>query len=369
MPAHKVSPYRVKLRQKLDSGGRANQNDYWDLTDFAGINPGFSEYDTFLDFLEAYLRHLKKTGHRSDTAERALTVVRFKRGKGSFSQLPNRTIEAELTYGRYGRTADHTKVDVIGQDNETTPSDDRTPAARDPNTVAETRLHFLAHIPTNSSRQCFIVLHSYGRNSVKTRVYDSLNRFIQQHYNKRAETYDVQEDNKKTNEYKLMMPTVAGPDVVEALRDSKLAGIEVQKRNTNVPEYMKESTELSDQSDGNLKIKYTSSDLISDMNTTKEHLLARIQNEEYPFAELVDEDPSRINAIIEAPGDNTKKINITKDEIRMEENVPANYLRSDSVGRVHVSSIGRFARQHLNEKLNEIGAQRLNEESLLDARS
>ena len=365
MPHHKLSPYRVKLRQNHKNGMKVRTEDLWELNDLGAMNPGLNKYDNFIDLLESFLQYLREEGHLNDDAKRALTATQFKTGSGDFAaSVEARTIEAELTYGRYDRVADHTDKDAFDDLNDESPYENRRESERDRETVAETRLHFLAHVPNNTNRSAFFVLHSYGRNSVKRRLQNALNEFIREDYDINSPSFAVGIDRREDT-FKMEMNTVAGPDLIDELKSSSIVGFEVQTRDTNVPEYMSKSTALGNDSEGNLKIKYTSDSVLSDLQTKKQRLGERIRNEDYPLGELVDENPSRANAIVETSSGDNRKINISRDEIRMEEVINPSDLKYDSDGRVKIAEVGKQARRHLNKKLQGIGATTLDEDSLL----
>lgn len=364
MPQHKISPYRVKLRQDHKPGKKVRKKDLWDLGDLPSINPGFSQYDTLIDLLKDFFNHLDEEGYLNDNVKRTLTAINYPDGPGNFdTDTSARTIEAELTYGRYNRVADHTDKTAF-EDVKQSPSDEREPTQRDRDTVAETRLHVLVHVPTSTNRSAFIVLHSYGRNSVKSRLKDALNQFIAQQYDSNSTPFSMQADRRKSS-FKLEMNTVAGSELIDKLKDSKIVGFEVNKKDMNVPEYMSESTALSQDQEGDLTIQFTSGKIISGLKTKNQSIWERIRNEKYPLGELVDDDPSRANAIIEASGDDTRKINITKDEVRMEKVLDSTELDYDDEGRVRLDTVGEFSRGFLNQKLREIGADTLDTDSLL----
>lgn len=366
MPKHKLSPYRVKLRQGHVTGKKVRTQDLWKLNDLGSMNGGLREYDNFIELLEDFFQHLADVGHLNDTVKRTLNAIQFESGVGDFdSKAEARTLEAELSYGRYNRVADHNDKDVFGDSSRESPADHRRPNQRDRDTVAETRLHFLSHLPTNTNRSAFFVLHSYGRNSVKTRLRDALNRFILDKYDSNAANFAMKADRRKDS-FKLEMNTVAGSDLIDELKSSKIVGFEVQKRDTNVPEYMSEGSVLGNDAEGTLKIEYTSDDILSDINMKKENLGELIRNEDYPLAELVDDDPSRVNALVEtsSPG-RPRRVNITRDEIRMEAIIDSADIEYDDEGRVKISTVGDLSREFLNEKLQDIGARSLREESLL----
>ncbi|MFY4811284.1 hypothetical protein ACOJIV_01045 [Haloarcula sp. AONF1] len=365
MAKHKVSPYRVKLRQDHKTGQKVRTQDLWRLDKFHKANPGFTEYPTFIDLLEEFLEELKENGYRNSTAKRTLTTVRYERGDGDFDSGPEaRTIEAELSYGRYNRVADHNDKEAFEGPDDISPEDTRQESERDRDTVAETRLHLLAHIPTSDNRSAFFVLHSYGRNSVKTRLKDALNNYIADKYDSHNVPFAMEAERRKKS-FKLEMNTVAGKDLIDELKSSKIVGFEVKKRDTNVPEYMSDGTALGNDSEGNITIQYTSDSVVSDMKSKYDNFWERFGNEDYPLAELVDDDPSRANAIVETSDDQTRKINISKEEVRMEEYVKPSDIEYDDDGRVNVVSVGEVSRRHINEKLKEIEATRLDETSLL----
>lgn len=365
MTKHKLSPYRVKLRQNHKNGKEVRTEDLWKLDELGAMNPGLKKYDNFIDLLESFFQHLRDEGYLNDDAKRALTATRFETGSGDFeASVEARTVEAELTYGRYDRVADHTDKDAFDDVNDESPYENRRESERDRNTVAETRLHFLGHVPTNTTRSAFFVLHSYGRNSVKSRLENALNQFIRKDYDISSPSFAVGVDRRKDT-FKMEMNTVAGPDLIDKLKKSKIVGFEVQKRDTNVPEYMSESTALGNDSEGNLKIKYTSDSVLSDLQTKRQSLGERIRNEDYPLGELVDNNPSRANAIVETSDGDNRRVNISRDEIRMEEIINPTDLKYDSDGRVQISEVGKEARRHLNKKLQEVGATTLDKDSLL----
>jgi hypothetical protein len=220
-------------------------------------------------------------------------------------------------------------------------------------------------MPTTTERQPFFVLHSYGNNAAKSRLKDALNRFVAEKYDSQNTPFAMDADRRKSS-FKLEMNTVAGPDLINELRSSTVAGFEVRKRDTNVPEYMEESSILGDNAEGNIHIQYTSDDIWSDIGMTLDNLSDKIQNEEYPLAELVDDDPSTANALVESSGDHYHRINITKEELRMEKLIPLSEIEyDDQDGRVKLDVIGEISRDFLNGKLQEIGAPTLNQHSLL----
>lgn len=365
MAKHKLSPYRVKLRQDHKTGMKVRPKDLWELDNLAGMNPGLKKFDNFIDLMEGFLKHLRDVGYINDNVKRALTVTEFESGVGDFdSNAEARTVEAELTYGRYNRVADHNDKNSYGESSRESPLDSRKENQRDRDTVAETRLHFLAHVPTNSNRSAFFVLHSYGKNAVKTRLKDAFYQYILSKYDSTSVPFALGSDRRKDT-FKLEMNTVAGPDLVDELKKAKIVGFEVHKRDTNVPEYMSESTSLSNKAEGNLTIQFTSDDVLSDLRMKKQSLGEKIRNEDYPLAELVDDDPSRANAIVENPDGKNRRMAISREEIRMEKVIDSTELKYDPGGRVNTGSVGNFSRTFINEKLQAIGADTLDEESLL----
>lgn len=367
MPKHKLSPYRVKLRQDHKTGKNVRAEDLWELDNLGQMNPGLTEFDDFIDLLSSFCEYLRDEGYLNDTVKRGLTVTEFEIGEGDFASDPEaRTLEAELTYGRYDRVADHTDKDVFESANPESPYENRRESQRDRDTLAETRLHFLAHVPTNTNRSAFFVLHSYGRNSVKTRLHDALDQFISERYDSNSPTFALDAERRKDS-FKLEINTVTGPELIEKLKSSKIVGFEVQKRDTNVPEYMSESTALGNDAEGNLKIQYTSDSVLSDLKAKNDSFWEMVRNEKYPLAELVDDDPSRVNALVETSDDNPRRINITKDELRMEKIIQPEELdyNDEEGGRLKIDSVGTHARIFINEKLQEIEAHTLSEQSLL----
>ena len=362
MVSDKLVPYWVRLRDKKKRGIKRNESEYFDLMSFQEQNPGF-EHDTFHHFLEERLDELFEDGYKHDSWDKTLTVRQYGTAQPGdpLSTSSGYTIEAELGYGKYGRASDHLPVDDL-EDESTSPDEVREENARDRDTSAEDRYYFLFHIPGSSPSRGITVFHKIGNGSPKTSLYKYLNGYLDN-------MYEVPADD-SIKGLSFYMNTIASKDLIDQLVEDDIMGFELVKRKINSESFAQGSEYMGEARDTKVKVSIEADEIGLDRDTIND-LISKVQDNETPFVEIFDEgsgfrgDIDKVNARVKTTGDRTRKRDLSRDKLTLEEYINTKVGYDEETNRPSMPSIGRVAREFINEQLRIYDNETLDEDQSL----
>ena len=356
MPRDKLVPYWMRLHSKKKPGLRVHDSDYFDLTDLSGENNGFSSWPTIIHYLIEKFRELRDVGHKDGEFDKTLTVRQFDHaGPGDPESSDNgHTIEAVLSYGRYGRPEDHIEAGPLG-DPSTSPDELREEGARGRNTAGEVRLYLLFHLSASHPRRGIMIFHKYGNNSAKSALYKFLNEPLH-------EAYDC--TNTDTDQGLVFdITTVASKSMVDQLIEDTFTGFEVVQRNIPSEAYAQESNILGNTRDTKITYSIETEEYTLDREGAN-NLLSRVQSSDYPYAEILqptgDEDSvSRVNALVKTTDGDSRKRRLTQNRLSVEEFINED-LDYDDEGYPLMTSIAEMGREMANGQLSSYNDPTLN---------
>ncbi|MDG5821639.1 hypothetical protein [Natronococcus sp. A-GB7] len=363
MPHDKLVPYWVRVRPRKKQGrGSVTESDYFNLTSFSEENDGFTDYNSYIDFLRQKLTDLKTVGYKNDTSGKTLTVRKLKYSPPGhkYSTPSGHTIEAVFGYGKFGRSADH--LDSSKMDN--LPVEEiREENAQDSDTSNVDRLYFFTHLSNKHPNSAFTIFHKYGNSTARTTLYQFLNESLQSLY----------VENQAEDEEGLMfeMNTIASKPLLEQLIEDDIQGFELVQRKVPTESYKQESEVIGNVRDAKVKVSVESKEFSFDEQGVK-NLLSRIDGGDYPFAEIleehtVDEEIDEVSAIVNTSDGRPRKRRLTRDKLTMEEYISKDIDYNHETGRPIMTSISKIARELSNEQLREYTSESLNENvSLLE---
>lgn len=364
MANHKLLPYWTRLRSKNKPGVRVNESDYFDLTSLDSENDGFTSMPSFYNYLLDMLTDLR-SGWRDNDRNRTITLRQIESSEPDDSDGENSgyTIEAVLGYGDYGESTDHVSVDDL-EDPEASQEDFIDENARDPRTSDENRLYFFFHLPQSNSTRGIALFNKYGNIGPKSTVYKYLNRDLQ-------EKYEIQPSDDDQG-LSFEMNTIASKDLIDELEYKTFQGFELVQRKVPAEAYAQESGPLGGTTD--TKIKYTvSMDEFTLDRDSISNLLSRVQSNEYPFTEIMDQNvqtdegapADRVSALV-GSNSSPRRRRLTREKIKVEEEIGADIEYDPDTNRPVMSSVGEVAREIVNEQLEAYNDPLLEERSLLE---
>jgi uncharacterized protein YdcH (DUF465 family) len=362
MVSDKLVPYWVRLRDKKKRGIKRKESEYFDLTSFEEQNSGF-ENDTFHHFLVERLDELLEDGYEHESWDKTLTVRQYGTAEpgAPLSTNSGYTIEAELGYGKYGRASDHLPVDEI-EDGSTSPHEVREENARDRDTSAEDRYYFLFHIPGSSPSRGLTVFHKIGNGSPKTSLY----KYLKDHL---TNSYEVPSDD-NVKGLSFYMNTIASKDLIDQLVEDDIMVFELVKRKINSESFAQGSEYMGNSKDTKVTVSIETDEIRLDRDTIND-LISKVQDNETPFVEIFDEgsglqeDIDKVNARVKTTGDRTRKRDLSRDKLTLEEYINTRVDYDEETNRPSMPSIGRVAREFINEQLRVYDNETLDEEQSL----
>lgn len=364
MASHKLVPYWTRLRSKNKPGVRVNESDYFDLTSLDAENDGFESIPSFYNYLLDMLTNLEN-GWRDSDRNRTITLRRIESSSPDDreSEIGGYTIEAVLGYGDYGESTDHVAVDDL-EDPEISQDEFIDEDARDPRTSDENRLYFFFHLPQSNPTRGITLFNKYGNIGPKSTVYKYLNRDLQDKY----ETQPSEDDQGLSFE----MNTIASKDLIDELEYKTFQGFELVQRKVPAEAYAQESGPLGGTRDTKIKYTVSMNEFTMDRETIS-NLLSRVQSNEYPFVEILDQDvqtdegapADRVSALV-GDGPSPRKRRLTREKIKVEEEIGEDIEYDSDTNRPTMYTVGEVAREIANEQLEAYNDPLLEERSLLE---
>ncbi|APE96444.1 hypothetical protein [Halodesulfurarchaeum formicicum] len=357
MVTDKLVPYWVRLRTKNKPGVAVDESEYFDLTSLPDPNGGFENYDTFLELLLNRLHTLRDQGYVDEDIEKSLTIRQLESSDtGEHSTV---TVEGVFGYGKFGRSADHLNIEKL-QD-ALPPSDARNPNARDQSTAEVRRLYFLFHIPQEKQSRGVLILHAWGQSGIKGMFYRALQQPLLEDY--------IESPSDEDNGISFSMNPIASKDLVQRLTEVNIHGFELVKRNTPTSAYGSSSSILGNVRDAKARFTIdTDLDISLDEERAKT-LVSKIQDSDYPYAEIFpsEVDTKNIDSVkahINADGSN--KLDLEQDRVRMKRAINEDIEYDEETYRPKLHTIGEVAREFANEQLEEYDLEKLETDSLLE---